>query len=34
MLPERPEYRFADTAKLFPGTVLIIAPHMDDEVLA
>jgi LmbE family N-acetylglucosaminyl deacetylase len=34
MLPERPEYRFADPAQLFPGTILIIAPHMDDEVLA
>jgi len=34
MLPERPEYRYADPAQLFPGTILVIAPHMDDEVLA
>ena len=33
-LSDPAEYRFADPAQLFPGTILIIAPHMDDEVLA
>jgi LmbE family N-acetylglucosaminyl deacetylase len=30
----RTEYRFADPAQVFWGTVLVIVPHMDDEVLA
>jgi LmbE family N-acetylglucosaminyl deacetylase len=30
----RADYRVADPAQLFPGTVLIAVPHMDDEVLA
>jgi LmbE family N-acetylglucosaminyl deacetylase len=30
----RADHRFADPAQLFPGTVLIAVPHMDDEVLA
>jgi LmbE family N-acetylglucosaminyl deacetylase len=30
----RAEYRFTDPAQLFPGTIVIVAPHMDDEVLA
>src|SRR5918993_3613102 len=33
-LPARTEYRHADPAQLFPGTILVVAPHMDDEVLA
>lgn len=28
------EYRFTEPARLFPGTIVIVAPHMDDEVLA
>jgi LmbE family N-acetylglucosaminyl deacetylase len=34
MLPARSEYPLADPAQVFPGTVLVVAPHMDDEVLA
>ena len=30
----RADYRFADPAQLFPGTIVVAAPHMDDEVLA
>ena len=30
----RTDYRFVDPAQLFPGTIVIVAPHMDDEVLA
>jgi LmbE family N-acetylglucosaminyl deacetylase len=30
----RADYRFVDPAQLFSGTILIAAPHMDDEVLA
>jgi LmbE family N-acetylglucosaminyl deacetylase len=30
----RTDYRLADPAQLFPGTIVIAAPHMDDEVLA
>ena len=30
----RTDYRFADPAQLFPGTIVVAAPHMDDEVLA
>ena len=33
-MPARTEYRHADPAQLFPGTILVVAPHMDDEVLA
>lgn len=33
-MPDRTEHRFADPAQLFPGTILVVAPHMDDEVLA
>jgi LmbE family N-acetylglucosaminyl deacetylase len=33
-LPAPADCRFADPAQLFPGTILIVAPHMDDEVLA
>jgi LmbE family N-acetylglucosaminyl deacetylase len=33
-LPEPTEGRFSDPAQLFPGTILVVAPHMDDEVLA
>jgi LmbE family N-acetylglucosaminyl deacetylase len=33
-LPEPTEHRFSDPAELFPGTILVVAPHMDDEVLA
>jgi N-acetylglucosamine malate deacetylase 1 len=32
--PLRADGRFADPGQLFPGTVLIVVPHMDDEVLA
>lgn len=28
------EDRFTEPARLFPGTIVIVAPHMDDEVLA
>jgi LmbE family N-acetylglucosaminyl deacetylase len=30
----RTDYRFANPAELFPGTIMVAAPHMDDEVLA
>jgi LmbE family N-acetylglucosaminyl deacetylase len=33
-LPEPTEHRFSDPAELFPGTIMVVAPHMDDEVLA
>src|SRR5688572_19567856 len=33
-LREPTEHRFSDPAQLFPGRILVVAPHMDDEVLA